>query len=51
MKLLQLFMLALVSHFAVQNSFAQTATANCNTNYNSFKHPVLSDRIFCERRV
>jgi hypothetical protein len=32
MKFLQLFMLALVSHFAVQNSFAQTATANCNTN-------------------
>lgn len=32
MKFLQLFMLALVSHFVVQNSNAQTATVNCTTN-------------------
>jgi len=32
MKFLQVFMLALVCHFVVQNSFAQTATGNCNTN-------------------
>jgi len=32
MKIFFIFLLTLLSHLFVQNSFAQTATVNCNTN-------------------